>query len=123
MWLFTRYGFYSIACAQKQEGSIDPALLMIRSRLRSHLENLQARFPALAGREVVRLRGHDYRWRMFVPKDQWLPVLGELGREQEWSNFKHESEKYQGPRGSRYVDALHDVWRIMNDLQRTEAEA
>jgi len=35
MWLFTRYGFYSIACARKPDNSLDPDLLMIRARPRS----------------------------------------------------------------------------------------
>jgi hypothetical protein len=53
MWLFTRYGFYSIACARKPDNSIDPNLVMIRARILGHLKNLQKRFHVLAEVEVV----------------------------------------------------------------------
>ena len=68
MWLFTRYGFYSIACARKSDNSIDPKLVMIRARLLPHLKNLQQRFPALAEVEVVTLPARDYLYRLIVPK-------------------------------------------------------
>jgi hypothetical protein len=122
MWLFTRYGFYSVACADKPDGTIDPATLMIRSRRRAHLENLKKRFPSLAEANIVRLRGRDYRWRLFVPKDHWVEVISELAREQEWSNFKNEAARYLGKSGSSYTHALHKVWGTMNDLQTAEPE-
>jgi hypothetical protein len=123
MWLFTRYGFYSLACARKPDGRIDPALMMVRARLRRHLENLQARFPALATGKIVHLTGRDYRWRLFVPKGRWVEILAELGEEQEWSNFKDEAQRYQKSDGLDYVHALHSVWSTMNDLQARETPA
>jgi hypothetical protein len=42
MWLFTRYGFYSVACALKENGAADPARVMIRARCAAHLEQLKA---------------------------------------------------------------------------------
>jgi hypothetical protein len=68
MWLFTRYGFYSIACARQANGSVDPDALMIRARVAAHLRDLQRRFPALAGKEIVTLPDRDYRFRLIVPK-------------------------------------------------------
>jgi hypothetical protein len=94
--------------------------MMVRSRLRSHLDNLRNRFPGLAQTEIVHLAGRDYRWRMFVDKQQWAAIVVELVEEQEWSNFKNEVQRHLGKTGSAYVRALHDVWGIMNDLQRTE---
>lgn len=32
MWVFTRYGFYSIACGDNPERSLDPDIIMIRAR-------------------------------------------------------------------------------------------
>lgn len=117
MWLFTRYGFYSIASARKPDDSIDPALLMIRVRRRDRLEILQELFPALAGSEIVTLPYRDYRYRLIVPKGVWVGIVSELVQEQEWSNFKNEVGRYQGARGLDYVDALHEVWRVIT-LQR-----
>jgi hypothetical protein len=35
MWLLTRYGVYSIACANKPSGGVDLDTLMIRARRKS----------------------------------------------------------------------------------------
>jgi hypothetical protein len=117
MWLFTRYGFYSIACARKRDDPIDPTLVMIRARRRAHLKNLQQRFQALAGVKIVTLQARDYRYRLIVPKELWAGIVTELAQEQEWSNFKNEAARYQGAAGSDYVHALHEVWEVMLNLQ------
>jgi hypothetical protein len=55
MWLFTRYGFFPLACAQRADNSIDPDNFMVRARRKTHLRNLQARFEELATTEVITL--------------------------------------------------------------------
>jgi hypothetical protein len=80
MWLFTRYGFYSIACANKPDGSIDVAAVMIRARSADHLKNLQQRFPSLASAELLTWQNRDYRYRLIVSKAVWAAVAGELTR-------------------------------------------
>jgi len=123
MWLFTKYGFYSTVCARQGDGShgqpADPDRLMIRARLRGHLEALQARFPAqLAEIEVTETLDSDYRYRMFVDKAVWTPVLVELNEEMTYDNFKSEVARHQGAAGKNYGQALHDVWSVMNLLQK-----
>jgi hypothetical protein len=120
MWIFTRYGFYSIACASKPDDSLDSQSAMVRSRCISHLESLQTRFPKLAVGKILELPNRDYRYRLIVPKASWTAIVGELAQEQEWSNFKNEATKYQGTPGKGYVDALHEVWGVMNRLQQDE---
>ena len=117
IWIFTRFGFYSIACASRPDGSIDRDAVMVRARCKDHLQNLQTRFPALVGARIVSLRNRDYRYRMIVPKSVWVTALRELAEEQEWNNFKNEVARHQGPDGAAYTRALHDVWEIMNRLQ------
>jgi len=115
VWLFTRYGFYSIACARKADGSIDPATVMVRARLAAHLRNLQERFPALAGEKILTVPDCDYRYRLILPKQLWADALSALALEQDWSNFKNEAAKVNGH--DEYVMALHKVWGVMYDLQ------
>jgi len=117
MWLFTRYGFYSIACAREPNGSIDRQSLTVRARRETHLRDLQKRFPSLAGAEIVILTNRDYRYRLIVSKAVWVATLAELAQEQEWSNFKDEVAAFQGSAGSDYVRALHQVWSVMYGLQ------
>lgn len=120
MWIFTRYGFYSISCASKADGSLDDQHVMVRARCIAHLHSLQKRFPALAVHEILTLPNHDYRYRLITPKASWVAIIGDLAQEQEWSNFKNEAARYQGRSGRGYVDALHKVWDVMYRLQQNE---
>ena len=51
MWLFTKHGFYSAVCARQGDGShgqpVDPDRIMVRARVRDHLEALKERFSDL----------------------------------------------------------------------------
>ncbi len=53
VWLFTKYGFYSVVCARQGDGShsqpVDPDRIMVRARVRRHLEALKDRFADLLG--------------------------------------------------------------------------
>lgn len=121
MWVFSIYGFYSIACADKPgTKEIDPDTVMVRARCKDHLQNLQKRFPALGSSEILSPPNRDYGYRMIVPKSVWVAALQELAEEQAWSNFKSEVVKRQGQDGAAYTSALHKVWEIMYGLQEPE---
>lgn len=121
MWLFTKYGFYSVVCARQGDGGygqpIDESRLMVRARLRQHLKALQTRFPAVLGDdEILVFPGSDYAFRIFVPKTAWVTVAAELTDEIAYDNFK--AEVARGDAGQSYEAALHDVWSVMNRLQK-----
>ena len=130
MWLFTIYGFYSIACADKpgRGRKIDPETVMVRARVRQHLKNLQNRFRksktlrSIARTPIEETRLTDYRYRLILPKAVWAQALGELAMEQTWSNFKNEAQKFErkNKQPADYVDALHDIWSVMHWLQVRE---
>jgi hypothetical protein len=117
MWIFVRYGFYSVACANKPDGSLDRQTVMIRARCRDHLQNLRDRFSALADAEITAIPNRDYRYRLIIPKQVWVPILAEMAEEQDWSNFKNEAARFQAAASSDYIHALHDVWGVMHRLQ------
>jgi hypothetical protein len=54
MWVFTKHGFFSAVCARQGSGErgqpVDPNRIMVRARVRGHLEALRKRFPALLGK-------------------------------------------------------------------------
>ena len=64
MWLATRYGFYSLACAQDRNGAFDPNQMMIRARKREHLKVLAERFKLVG--TIKETRDTDYRFRLLV---------------------------------------------------------
>jgi hypothetical protein len=121
--MFTRYGFYSVVCARQGDGRhgqpVDVARLMVRARLREHLEALQSRFPELIGHcEIQEFPGSDYACRIFVDKETWREVAALLADDIDYDNFKSEVARHQGARGAAYEHALHDVWSVMYRLQR-----
>ena len=123
MWVFTTYGFFSAVCARKGNGKygqpVDPDRIMIRARLRSHLDALLKRFPELLGGiEIQTFTGTDYAFRIFVAKPAWAAVLAALAEETDYDNFKAEVALHQGKDGKAYEKSLHDVWDVMYGLQQ-----
>src|ERR1022692_3879985 len=124
MWVFTRYGFFSIACANKADGTISPDTVMIRARLHEHLVSLIDRFrdSELGKAEILSWDDRDYRYRIIVPKVAWVAALAEMATEQTWSNFKNETSRFSRAKKAAYayVDALHRIWDVMHRLQVQE---
>ena len=122
MWIFTKYGFFSVVCARKGNGShgqpVDSDRSMVRARVRGHLEALKKRFPDFLGNcEIQESTGTDYAYRLFVQKSAWSQLLAELGNETDYDNFKSAVSRYQGRSGTAYEHSLHEVWSVMHKLQ------
>lgn len=123
MWVFTKHGFFSAVCARQGSGKhgepVDPNRIMVRARLRAHLEALKKQFPDLLGPcEIQDFAGTDYAFRIFVAKSAWSQVLAGLAEETDYDNFKSEVARHQGKAGAAYERSLHDVWAVMNHLQK-----
>lgn len=120
MWMFTRYGMYSVACAWKDGRKVpDSDVLMVRSRAQSHLENLADRFPVLLnGKPILEDAEADYRYRLIVPKETWVEMAEELTREIDYCNFKDSVRTFDG--SSDYKRALLEVWSSMHELQEQQ---
>ncbi len=118
IWIFSCYGFYSIACANKPgTNEIDSDTVMVRARVGKHLMNLKKRFPTLTDAKILATSGSDYAFRFVIPKATWVEVLTALAEEQTWSNFKDETAARAAETGREYVNSLHAVWLEMLKLQ------
>jgi hypothetical protein len=122
MWVFTKRGFFSAVCARQGDGRyaqpVDPDRIMIRARVRGHLEALQARFPAwLESCSIQESVGTDYAFRLFVDKRVWSEVLSELAADTDYDNFKGEVARHGRSDAAAYTDSLGKVWDTMRDLQ------
>jgi len=127
MWIFTKHGFFSAVCARQGNGKhgqpVDPDRIMVRARVRGHLEALKKRFPDLLGEcDIQESAGTDYAYRLFVQKFAWTQVLAGLGEETDYDNFKSEVAHHQGRAGAAYEHSLHEVWSVMHRLQRDGRE-
>jgi hypothetical protein len=123
MWIFTKHGFFSAVCARQGDGKhrepVDKDRIMVRARIRSHLEALKKRFADLLGECAIQeSAGTDYTYRLFVPKTAWTKVLAGLAEETDYDNFKSEVARHQGRGGAAYEHSLHEVWSVMHKLQK-----
>lgn len=123
MWVFTKHGFFSAVCARQGSGKhgqpIDLDRIMIRTRVRGHLEALKKQFPNLLGQcDISEFAGTDYAFRIFVDKLVWSQVLSGLAQETDYDNFKSEVAHHQGSAGAAYEHSLHEVWSVMYGLQK-----
>jgi hypothetical protein len=123
MWIFTKHGFFSAVCARQGDGKhgepVDTNRIMVRARIRGHLEALKKRFPNLLGEcEIRESVGTDYAYRLFVPKSAWTQVVAGLADETDYDNFKDEVAHHQGRAGADYEHSLHEVWSVMHRFQK-----
>ncbi len=74
MWIASTLGFFSVVCARKDSsrGEIDPDRVMIRARLRQHIDALRGRFSELLKCDILETANADYRFRIIVPKATWV---------------------------------------------------
>jgi hypothetical protein len=123
MWIFTKHGFFSAVCARQGDGKhgkpVDLDRIMVRARIRGHLEALKKRFPnPLGDCDIQESAGTDYAYRLFVPKSAWTQVVAGLAEETDYDNFKDEVAHHQGKEGAAYERSLHEVWSVMHRLQK-----
>ena len=96
---------------------VDLNRIMVRSRLREHLDCLKGRFLDLIGDcEIHENVGTDYAFRFFVDKSVWSKVLVGLNKDVDYDNFKSEVARFRGR--DAYEHSLHDVWSVMNEIQK-----
>lgn len=125
MWIFTKYGFFSAVCARKDEGmsrELNTDMIMVRARSKDHLENLVQRIKQDhkdVKLEIVENDHTDYKYRTFISKEIWADILGKLGEEIDYGNFKNKVADFNRSSGS-YLHSLHDVWGVMYDFQNRE---
>jgi len=123
MWIFTKHGFFSAVSARQGDGShsrpVDSHRIMVRARIRGHLEALKKQFPDLLGDcEIQESDSTDYAYRLFVQKPAWVQVLAGVAAEIDYDNFKSEVARHQGRAGAAYERSLHEVWSVMHRLQK-----
>lgn len=123
MWLFTKHGFFSAVCRRQGDGKhgqpVDTDRIMVRARIRGHLEALKKRFAdLLAECEIQESAGTDYAYRLFVQEPAWTKVVVGLAEAADYDNFKSEVARHQGRAGAAYEHSLHDVWSVMHRLQK-----
>lgn len=118
MWLFTRYGFFSVTQPTRDNADAKASeLVQVRARMRMHLQALQARFPAGLAGEILDSDETDYRYRLIVARGRFERVAAALVNELDYSNFKGACSRHGAWLGPGYSHALHQVWTVHHGLQ------
>ena len=112
MWIFTNKGFLSIV-----EDKDDPARLLVRARYEGDIER---HFGEEA--EVIELEFSDYRFRVFLPREEVRAVIDRELASLDYGNFKNSFDRDNvslslETREERH-DALFKVWSTMLDSQK-----
>ena len=119
MWVNSTVGLLSVVQAGPEPGDRPgaPRKLMVRARVKKHLELLQQDHPSLRRFPIIRSEpGRDYAFRMIVPRTTFARVMAAMVQKLTYSNFK--SAAAASPDLDRdYVDALHSVWAVFRKLQ------
>lgn len=118
MWLFTQWGFFSCVCAREGTGApqepVDPQHIMVRTRVKSHLESLQAHLPDLIGScEIWENADAEYPYRILVSKSIWSQVMMNLTQEIDYDNFMSAVESKPCFVDPGYVKTLKAIRKSM----------
>ncbi len=77
MWLFTRYGFFSVV--EKEKGK-----LTVRARVKRDLENLKNKYKMELGEcEILENVGTDYEYRIIYDKKLFSGIAANMMENQE----------------------------------------
>ena len=110
MWLVTDRGFYSVVDKGDREGYV-----CVRARVSGDIDNLFEldSMKQYAG-GVIETHDSDYRYRVYVRRDDWIRAAADLAAQIDYSNFKSQVYRTQGrERAHTYMKA----WSALFDLQ------
>jgi hypothetical protein len=111
MWLVTDRGFYSVVDKGDREG-----FLCVRARVKQDLHNLFELDSMNSYRDdVIETDDSDYRFRVYVSREDWTAAAADLAGEIDYPNFKSEVAAMQG---QERANAYMSVWSALARLQR-----
>ncbi len=111
MWMATKYGFYSAVADRNREDGV-----VVRARARRDLENLCELGKLDPGVIEGPDPAADYRWRVFIGRDQWQRLVGLMVADIDYPNFKDAVGAHDLKRAHIYSD----VWPAMLQIQENE---
>ena len=110
MWLITPVGFFSIV---QKPSDVATDTLTVRARVRADLEALREQYlPGLG--DIQESQVNDYRFRAVAPRAEVAAAMASLVNQLDYSNFKSQVSKVQGPNRAHLY---HDVWDVLYRLQ------
>ena len=112
MWLFTKYGFFSIV-----QDRNDSRRVLVRARIRNDLERLLHLLDDKCdgeAPEVVEMPDADYAFRIFLDKAAWAKVAKVLANDIDYGNFKN-AVHGEPDRDQAYMEVWSSLSRLQED--------
>lgn len=113
MWLITNFGFFSIVQKPDDQAS---GTLTIRSRAKSDLEFLQAKYLPNMG-PILANAGSDYKYRAKASREALAVAMLRITMDLDYANFKSAVATTQG---HQRAAVYHQVWDVLYALQDQE---
>lgn len=110
MWLFTKYGFYSIV-----QDENDKNLFKVRARKKEDIEGLQKDVFGISESKIYEDKRADYRYRIFINSEKLTEIMIRLSNSLDYSNFKNSI--YQNKVQKDKLDSYHQIWDVMYEYQ------
>lgn len=104
MWIFSKYGFYSITEVPGKTG-----LYQIRSRNEVDLINLLK--ECHLKKEIVKKKNSDYEFRIYVKHSELIIITKILTLSIDYDNFKDVVSTI--PNQQKKLSAYHEIWFTM----------
>lgn len=119
VWIISTLGAFSVVKAAPEPGRFSRRTkLMIRARVRRHLELLQREHTGLQSFEIIESEPHrDYRFRIIAPRTVVARVMARMVADLDYGNFKGACSS-SPDLDATYGHALHDVWAALRRLQK-----
>lgn len=126
MWVFTPLGFFSATLTNSKYKELplrqQVGHIMVRARVREDLVRLVAehqRFGMGDRPEILDLPGHDYPYRIVIPREEWIALAARLAEMIDYSNFKSavEEKALDGFAGQARHDLYMKVWGVMHGAE------
>lgn len=106
MWIFSKYGFYSIVrTIEKRNPNED---YQIRARDITHLSSLLK--ESSLEKKIHCTLDADYRYRIIVSEDEYIHIMKILEKSIDYTNFKDAASKKLS---EKWTKVLHDVWGLI----------
>ncbi len=113
MWVFTKFGFYSVV----KKPDCAPDELEVRARCRKDLERLKKQTGVKS--KILTNTGTDYPFRIRMKREIWAKFLADEAMSIGYANFKDQvlSNKIESPRRRKHRhDVYSDVWKALLSL-------
>lgn len=113
MWLFTKYGFYSVV-KKKYADQVKP--FQIRARKLDDLLNLKLHVNLTE--EVIETKHADYHYRLVIDEEELNAIIKFTVDNIDYDNFKNEVGRQENQRDK--LVSYHKIWDVMYGYQTND---